>query len=175
MTNTFLQQLRPGVQSCLLVIGVSSGLGLAILGVPFAYANALLAGGLNFIPNIGPTLSIVFPVLLALGESPQKALAVVVLYAVVQNVDAYFISPLVMKNQVSLIPAVTLVSEIFFTTFLGPMGLALALPLTVVSKTWLEEAWLSDVLDRWQGPKLENMTLPTAIAPGAVVENQESS
>ncbi len=157
------------------VIAVATGIGLTVLGVPFAYANALLAGGLNFIPNIGPTLSIVFPVLLALGDSPQKAIAVVLLYVAIQNIEAYLISPLVMKNQVSLIPAITLVSQIFFATFLGPIGLALALPLTVVSKTWIEEAWLKDVLDRWQKPETEVKTLPDTVAPDAVFETQEAS
>ncbi|MGK7923694.1 MAG: AI-2E family transporter [Spirulina sp.] len=157
------------------VIGISSGIGLTLLGVPFAYANALLAGGLNFIPNIGPTLSIFFPVLLALNDSPQKAILVVVLYVVVQNVDAYIISPIVMKEQVSLIPAVTLVSQLFFTTFLGPLGLALALPLTVISKTWIEEAWLSDVLDRWQRTEPETAQLAAANRANVVLETRESS
>jgi predicted PurR-regulated permease PerM len=55
-----------------------------------------------------------------------------------------------MARQVSLLPAVTLASQIFFTTFFGIVGLILALPLTVVVKTWVEETLFKDILDPWQ-------------------------
>jgi predicted PurR-regulated permease PerM len=69
---------------------------------------------------------------------------------VIQNVESYWLTPTVMANQVSLLPAVTLTSQIFFTTFLGALGLLMAIPLAVVVKTWLEELLFKDVLDRWE-------------------------
>ncbi|MGB3137859.1 MAG: AI-2E family transporter, partial [Nodosilinea sp.] len=122
--------------------------GLVLLGVPYAFAHAVLAGLFNFIPNLGPTLSAVFPVFVALLQSPGKALAVVALYVLIQNLESYWFSPMVMQKQVSLLPAATLISQIFFATFFGPVGLILALPLAVICKTWIEEAWIIDVLDR---------------------------
>ena len=86
--------------------------------------------------------------LVALLESPGKALAVIVLYVFIQNLESYWFSPMMMQKQVSLLPAVTLIAQIFFATFLGPLGLILALPLAVVSKVWIEEAWIIDVLER---------------------------
>lgn len=59
-------------------IAVFSGIGLWILQVPLALAHALLAGLLIFIPNIGPTLSLFFPVAIALLDAPWKAGAVVI-------------------------------------------------------------------------------------------------
>jgi predicted PurR-regulated permease PerM len=137
-----------GVALSSMFVGTFSFVGLVILGVPYAFAHAVLAGMFNFIPNLGPTLSAIFPIFVALLQSPGKALAVLVLYIVIQNVESYWFTPMTMQKQVSLLPAATLIAQIFFTTFLGPLGLILALPLAVVSKTWIEEAWIKDVLDR---------------------------
>ncbi|MEL6882144.1 MAG: AI-2E family transporter, partial [Cyanobacteria bacterium J06607_10] len=63
--------------SSIFIFGFSF-IGLLILGVDLAFAHALLAGILNFIPNLGPTLSMVFPVIVALlSEDPWKAVAVI--------------------------------------------------------------------------------------------------
>ncbi|MGG6267485.1 AI-2E family transporter [Leptolyngbya sp. AN03gr2] len=133
-------------------IGALSGIGLWILQVPLALAHAVLAGLLNFIPNIGPTLSAVFPITIAFVDAPWKALAVLILYIVIQNIESYWLTPTVMAHQVKLLPALTLVAQIFFTTFFGALGLLMALPLAVVVKTWLEEVLFKDILDRWQKP-----------------------
>jgi hypothetical protein len=55
-----------------------------------------------------------------------------------------------MAQQVSLLPAITLIAQVFFTTFFGFLGLLLALPLTVVGKVWLNAVLIEDVLDRWK-------------------------
>nr|WP_199314756.1 MULTISPECIES: AI-2E family transporter [unclassified Desertifilum] len=144
-----------------LFVATASAVGLMILGVPFVFAHAVVAGVFNFIPNIGPMLSVVFPVSVAFLDSFGKAIAVIILYAIVQNIESYLIAPMVMQQQVSLLPAATLVAQIFFATFLGPVGLILALPLAVVSKTWIEEAILKDVFDRW--PEKDSEALPEPI------------
>ena len=109
----------------------------------------------NFVPNIGPVLSAIFPISVALVDSSWQVVGVVILYIIVQNLETYWFSPIVMHRQVSLLPAATLISQIFFTTFFGILGLILALPLAVVCKTWLEEALVSDVLDKMNGSPQE--------------------
>lgn len=133
-------------------IAALSGIGLWILRVPLALAHALLAGLLNFIPNIGPTLSVVFPLAIALLDAPWKAGAVLLLYIIIQNIESYWLTPLVMAHQVALLPAVTLTAQIVFASFFGALGLVMALPLTVVAKTWIEELAFKDVLDKWHHP-----------------------
>lgn len=145
-----------------LFVGALSGIGLLFLGIDLVLAHALLAGLLNFIPNIGPTLSVVFPIAIALLGPPWKILAVIVLYIVIQNIESYWLSPMIMAKQVSLLPALTLGSQIFFATSFGVLGLILALPLTVVAKVWLEEAFIKDILDRWRG---KTALPPTHSAP----------
>lgn len=129
-------------------VAILSFTGLVLLGVPYAFAHAVLAGIFNFIPNVGPTLSAIFPTFVALLDSPGKALAVIVLYILIQNLESYWFGPLMMQKQVALLPAATLIAQIFFATFLGPVGLILALPLAVIFKVWLEEAWVIDILER---------------------------
>jgi predicted PurR-regulated permease PerM len=130
-------------------IALLSGLGLWILQIRLVLAHALLAGLLNFIPNIGPTLSLVFPLTVALLDAPWKAIAVIALYFVIQQVESYWLTPTVMARQVSLLPAITLIAQIFFASFFGFLGLLLALPLTVVARIWLQEVLVKDVLDQW--------------------------
>lgn len=134
-------------------IAIFSGLGLAILRIDLVLVHALLAGLLNFIPNIGPTLSLVFPLMIALLDAPWKILAVVILYIIIQNIESYWLTPTVMAKQVSLLPAFTLTAQIFFTGAFGILGLLLALPLAVVAKTWIEETLFKDILDKWGDDK----------------------
>ncbi|WP_013320584.1 AI-2E family transporter [Gloeothece verrucosa] len=130
-------------------IGVFSAIGLFALHINLVLFNALLAGLLNFIPNIGPTTSVVFPIMLALLDAPWKVGAVLILYFIIQNIESYLLTPTVMAKQVSLLPAVTLMAQLFFAKLFGVLGLLLALPLTVVAKTWIEEVLFKDILDQW--------------------------
>lgn len=127
-----------------------SGVGLWLLQIKLVLVHALMAGILNFIPNIGPAASVVFPLMIAVLDEPWKIIAVLILYFIIQNVESYWLTPIVMAKQVALLPAVTLMAQLFFTSLFGLLGLILALPLTVVFKTWIEEALFKDLLDNWQ-------------------------
>lgn len=144
-------------------IGISSGLGLLFFQVKLVLVHALIAGVFNFIPNIGPAASAIFPVAIALLDAPWKVAAVLIWYVFIQNVESYWLSPMVMASKVSLLPAVTLTSQIFFARSFGLLGLILALPLAVVAKTWIEEVLLNDILDRWIHP--ENFSTPAPSSP----------
>lgn len=139
-----------GILFNMLVIAAFSWIGLWILGVPLALANGVLAGLLTFIPNIGPGLSVIPPMAIALLEAPWKSIAVLILYIIIQQAESNLLTPYVMAEQVSLLPAVTLLAQVFFTSIFGFLGLFLALPLTVVAQVWLQEVVIKDVLDRWR-------------------------
>lgn len=165
-----LQGWLIGILFNMAVIAILSFVGLMILGIPLALAQAALAGILTFIPNIGPVLSVVPPIAIALLEDPWKAIAVIILYVMIQQVESSFLTPLVMAQQVSLLPAVTLLAQVLFATFFGFLGLLLALPLTVVVQVWLKEVLIEDILDQWcrNNPKDAGMAGTTFIAePGA--------
>jgi predicted PurR-regulated permease PerM len=141
-----------GVLISSLCVGSLAAIGLSLLGVRLVAANALLAGTLNIIPNVGPTLSTLFPMSVALLESPWKSLAVLALYVVVQNLESYVITPSVMHHQLKLLPGLTLMAQLLFTVLFGPLGLLLALPLAVCLQVILREVVIRDVLDRWSPP-----------------------
>ena len=131
------------------LITILSFISLLILKIPLALAQAVLAGALTFIPNIGPTLSVLPPIAIALLSDPWKAIAVLLLYVIVQQLESNILTPLIMSQRVSLLPAITLLSQIFFATFFGFLGLLIALPLTVVGQVWIKEVLIKDILDRW--------------------------
>ena len=139
-----------GVLISSLCVGSLAAIGLSLLGVKLVAANAVLAGLLNVIPNVGPTLSTLFPMSVALLEEPWKALAVLVLYVVVQNLESYVITPSVMHHQLQLLPGFTLMAQLLFTVVFGPLGLLLALPLAVCLQVLLRELLIRDILDPWK-------------------------
>ena len=146
-------------------IAVVSFIGLLILGVPLALANGIIAGLLEFIPNIGPVLSVIPPMVVAgLLVSPGKAVAVLILYILIQQFEAYVLVPFVMKQQVELLPAVTLLSVVIFGSLFGFLGVSLAVPLVIVCKIWLNEVLIKDVLNNWHKNEKENSPREEAIA-----------
>ena len=134
----------------MIVVAVLSLIGLLSLGIPLALAQAILAGLLNFVPNLGPTISVIIPVAIALLDEPWKAVAIFAIYFLIQQFESSLLTPYIMAQQVSLLPAITLIAQVFFTTFFGFMGLLLALPLTVVAKVWINAVLIEDILDRWK-------------------------
>ena len=138
-----------GILFNMVVIAVLSFIGLLILRVPLALSQAMLAGVMTFIPNLGPTLSVISPMAIALIEAPWKSVAVLILYIIIQQLESNVLTPIVMAQQVSLLPAITLVSQLFFATFFGFLGLFLSLPLTVVGQIWFKEVIIKDILDKW--------------------------
>ena len=124
--------------------------GLWLLGIKLVLAHALIAGVLNFIPNVGPSLSVIFPAMVALiSPDPWKIVPVIVWYIIIQQIESYWLTPTVMARQISLPPAFTLIAQICFATIFGFLGLVLALPLAVVAKIWMQELLIKDILDRW--------------------------
>ena len=145
------------------VIAFLSLIGLSVLQVPLPLAHAVVAGFLNLIPNIGPTLSVIPPMTIALLDSPLKSGFVLILYFLIQQFESNVLTPYVMAQQVSLLPAVTLIAQVFFATFFGFLGLLLALPLTVVAQVWIREALIKDILNQWSASPKTLAAIDSAI------------
>jgi predicted PurR-regulated permease PerM len=150
--ETALGQWILGAIMSMTVIAVLSTVGLSLIGVKAALANGVLAGLLNFVPNLGPTMSVLPPMAIALLDSPFKALLVLGLYVAIQQFESNFLTPFVMAQQVNLLPAVTLLAQVFFASIFGFWGLLLALPLVVICQIWLRRVLLEDVMDRLETP-----------------------
>ena len=159
--NQILTLCGEALNSWVVGVGISSlavfllcWITLSLLGVKLVLANALLAGVLNLIPNVGPTMSTVFPMAVALLDAPWKAAAVLGAYVVIQNLESYVITPSVMHHQVKLLPGLTLAAQVLFTVVFGPLGLLMALPLAVVMQVLIAEVLIKDVLNRWSTVRL---------------------
>lgn len=124
------------------IIGLLFTIGLSIIGVPFALLLGLLSGLLAFIPFVGPLISIIPPILLALVEDPIMALWVVAAYGVVQFVEGNIVQPMVMSRAVSLHPAVIVFAILIMGTLFGFVGVFFAIPLVAALHVLLIELWI---------------------------------
>jgi len=123
--------------------------GLALLGVPLALLSALVCGLLTFVPTIGPTAATLLPLAVALLVSPATVLKVLVLRLVLQNGEAFLLTPLLLRRTVNLLPTVALMAQLSLGALLGLPGLLLALPLVVVLQVICEEVIVREMMDRW--------------------------
>ncbi len=124
-----------------LSVGLLSLIVLSILDVKYVVSNALIAMVLNIIPNIGPVISGIFPISIALLDNFWKPLAVLGSYVIIQNIESYIIMPSMMKKKANLLPGLTLISQFGFTFIFGPLGLILSLPLAVVIQVLIKESF----------------------------------
>ena len=132
----------------MVVVGVLTGIALTVAGIPLAFALALIAGVLAFIPFIGPILSSIPAIVIGLGDSVQTALVVAAIYSGIQLVESYLIDPVVEKRLISLPPALVIAAQVIMGALFGLIGVFLATPLAVVGVVLVQQLYLRDKLDR---------------------------
>jgi predicted PurR-regulated permease PerM len=128
------------------VVGVLTTLGLWIAGIPNPLALGLLAALLSFVPYVGPILSFVPAVLVALMVSLTKVLYVVIVFGFVQTLESYVVTPLVQQRAVSMPPVILITAQIAVGVLSGAIGVLLAAPLAVVVIVLLQMLYVEDVL-----------------------------
>jgi predicted PurR-regulated permease PerM len=128
------------------VIGSLTAVGLTVIGVELWLILGLLAALFNFIPNFGPLISGVPAFLLALSESPTKALWVVALFICAQSLEGYVLTPLVQRKAVELPPALLILFQVLAGLLLGAVGVILAAPLLAVIVVAVKMLYVEDVL-----------------------------
>jgi predicted PurR-regulated permease PerM len=139
-----------GMTLSALIVFLTTWAGLAVLRVPLALLSALVCGLLTFVPTIGPTLGTLLPMGVALLlVSPGKMGEVLLLRLILQNLEAFLLTPLLLSRTVNLLPTVALVSQLSLGVLLGLPGVLLALPLVVVLQVLGREMLVHDVMDRW--------------------------
>lgn len=131
----------------MVVIGVMTGVGLWLIGVPSPLVLGLLAGLLEFIPFAGPILSAIPGILIALTQSTDLALWAVGVYIFVQHSEAYLVQPLIQQYAVELPAVLLLFSLLAFGVLFGTIGVVLAAPLAVVTYVLVKRLYVIDTLD----------------------------
>jgi predicted PurR-regulated permease PerM len=127
-----LERWIMGTGLTMVLVGLLTGSGLLLLDIPSAFALAIIAGLFEFVPFAGPILASLPALALSLAISPVKALWVLLLYVVVQQLESNVISPLVMKGVVRLPPALVLLFQLLMTILFGFIGLLVAVPMLAV-------------------------------------------
>jgi predicted PurR-regulated permease PerM len=127
-------------------IGVSSAVGLYLLGVPYFYVLALVTAVGETIPVIGPLLSAVPAALAGLAVSPATALFVLLFFLVQQQIESHLLVPKVMARQVGVTAVTVLVALLIGGSVLGVLGALLAVPTAAILQVVLQE--LLDERDR---------------------------
>jgi predicted PurR-regulated permease PerM len=138
-----------GMTVSAVTVFLSTWLGLHLLGVPLALLSSLVCGLLTFVPTIGPTAATLLPMAVASLMSPEKVLQVLALRLVLQNAEAFILTPLLLSRTVNLLPTVSLMAQLSLGALLGLPGLLLALPLVVVLQVVGQEVLVHDIMDRW--------------------------
>jgi len=117
------------------IIGVTTYIGLLLLGVKYALPLGIIAGLLEAIPNVGPTLAAIPAFFVGFSQTPLLGLFTVLLSVGIQQFENHIIVPLVMKRVVGLHPILTLIVLIVGSRFAGVMGMLFAIPLALVIET----------------------------------------
>ena len=121
------------------IVGLLSYIGFRLLGLDFALPLALLAGVLEIVPNIGPTLAAIPAILVGLLESPLMALLVAAWAFLVQQLENNLIVPKVMEKSVGVNPLITILSLAIGFKLAGIMGAILAIPIYLTLEVLFSE------------------------------------
>lgn len=128
--------------------GLIIGVVLTFMGVDFAVLWGIVAGLLNFIPTIGSIIAAIPAVIIAfMGMGIIDGLLVLALYVVVNTVIGSIIEPRLMGSSLGISPLVVLVSLLIWGYVFGPIGMLLAVPLTMIAKLALD----ASPSTRWAG------------------------
>ncbi|MGI6597791.1 MAG: AI-2E family transporter [bacterium] len=120
-----------------LIVGVLSFLGLTLLRVDFALLIGIVAGIFDVIPYFGPVIGALPAIIIALLESPAKALYVAVLFVVIHQLESTIISPKILGERVGLHPLTVIFALLVGGQLAGIVGVLLAVPLTAGLKVFL--------------------------------------
>jgi predicted PurR-regulated permease PerM len=129
LVQTGLNSWFWGELTLMLVVGVLSYIGFAVIGLKYAVPLAVLAGLLEAVPTYGPTAALVPAVLLGFGVSPLVGLAALAWGFVVQQLENNLLVPYIMKKAVGISPVTTLLALFAGLRLAGPLGILLAIPL----------------------------------------------
>jgi predicted PurR-regulated permease PerM len=146
-----------GTLVAMLLIGLLTGLGLALLGVPYALLLGILAGLLELIPYLGPWISGAIAVVVTLlTVDPLKALEVVVLFIIVQEIEGNLVQPFVMSWAVKVDPLLVLIAITVGAEALGLVGAVIAVPVAGMAQV---------ITQRIVAPAIRRTAVENEVAP----------
>ena len=151
-----LRRWLAGQLIAMVLVGIFTGLGLWLAGVPSPFALGLIAALAEFVPIIGPIVAAVPAILIASTQDLQTVLLATAVFIVVQQVESNVIAPVIADKMVSIAPAVGLFAVVAMGVMFGPLGLLLGFPLAIVFDIAVRRLYVRDTL----GERVEIMGKP---------------
>lgn len=141
-----------------MLIGISSGIGIWFLGVigvwpegaQYSVFFGAWAGVTEFIPYLGPIMGAIPPVIVAMFASPWAALAVVLVFVFIQQVEGHILVPNIMGSVVGVHPLVVIFATLAAAEVMGIPGMFLALPLVALTREVVAFFKPRITLEKWQ-------------------------
>ncbi len=118
-----------GTSFSMVVVGVTSLVGYWIVGVNFAVPLGVFAGLTQVVPTFGPMVAFALSMTIAATQGIWVFVGVVAVYVIVQTLESYILTPMVMLKAVHIPPVITLFTVIFWGNLFGVAGLILAIPI----------------------------------------------
>lgn len=117
-------------------------IGLSLIGVPYALAIALFGGLMEMLPYVGPVLAAIPAIVIGLLSSPVLGASALAFYIVAHQVEAHIVAPQVMKHSAGLNPVALIVAILIGLELGGPLGIVLAVPITMILSVFVEDLLL---------------------------------
>lgn len=133
-----------------IAVGGTVFIGLSIMGVNYPLILAIFAAFGELIPILGPNLAAIPAIIIAFMDSWQLALAVVIFYIVLQQVESNVLVPIIMKNQADIPPLLVIVAVSFGGAIAGILGAIIAIPAAGALRVILVRV-VAPAIRRWTG------------------------
>lgn len=139
-----------GTFASMIIVGVLTYVGALVLGLSSPAALGLFAGLAAFVPIVGPIVSVIPGVLVALLQGPQMVLWTLLMYFLVQQIESNLTYPFIQGRTVDLPPVLTLFAVLGIGGLLGPLGVVFATPLAVTAFVMVKMLYLRNTLGEQQ-------------------------
>jgi predicted PurR-regulated permease PerM len=127
-----------------IIFGTLMGIGLRILGIPYAWSLGVVSGVLEVVPYVGGAITVVLAGLSAATVGLPHLIGVIVLYVILVNIESHILAPLLYGRAVGLPPVAILLALLAGVELIGILGALLAVPITVILWAIFEEFAPSD-------------------------------
>jgi putative permease len=125
------------------LVGLLTGIGLAIIKAPYSFVLAIIAGITNIVPYLGPVFGLVPAVLVVAFDPTYSALVwpVIIVYAIANLIDNVVIFPVLVAKLVNLHPLILIVAVMVGGRYYGIVGMLVSIPIATAFKVVLQEIY----------------------------------
>lgn len=116
------------------IVGTLIGIGLYFLNLKFALIIGIVSGVFNFVPYLGPIVGVILALIFALGNSWWTLLMILILFVLVNQLEAIYLNPNILGKGLGLHPLTVILSILICGQLLGILGVLVAVPLAAIFK-----------------------------------------